>query len=133
MSADSSEILIEFDDPSHREVVRRVQRARDLGMALRELQSDYPGLNFLVDVRATGRTRLSVVMAGSEGMAILWLDHPLRTRGDSNRAGEIYVWDGAGVDMPAREFVPLPTLTQAIENWIERGQWPTTLRWLPEE
>lgn len=127
------DILIEFDDPSGRAVERSVNEPGALGDALRRLQEEYPHLNFLVDIKAAGRERLSVGLAGQEGMAIRWRDRPLRTLGNPARAGEIAVWDGAGVEMPAREFIPLSPLIPAVEAWFQSDQWPTTVRWLPEE
>src|SRR5262249_34864015 len=104
MSASSNEIVIDFDDPTGKQVTRCVREAGKVGAALRQLQGEFPGLTLLVDITAPSRQRLSLVLAGEEGMGILWGDPPLRTLGDESRVDEIPVWDGAGVEMAGSQF-----------------------------
>jgi hypothetical protein len=97
------------------------------------LQREYAGLNFLVDVVAPERDRISVVMAGEVGMAILWRDPILRTVGAQTSTEEISVWDGAGVEMPKEHFVPLATLLRVVEQLVSEGTLSTELEWAVEE
>lgn len=128
-----SGLTIQFSDPhKQRDVERAVSCASQLPAVLRDLQRELPDLNFLVDVTAPGRERVSVVLAGEEGAAILWRDPPWRTFGSEGRTDEIYVWDGAGVEMPGKQFLPLEVLLPAIVQWFASGSLEGPVDWRPE-
>jgi len=124
---------ISFDDPHGRAIDEPVATASDARPVLGDLQRRYPGLNFMVDVTAPGRDRISVVLAQDQGAVIVWRDVVLRTRSDTETDAELYVWDGAGVEMPAKYFVPLARLFPAIEEWIAFGTLSRTVTWTPED
>lgn len=126
-------VTISFDDPHRRSIDTQVATASEARTVLGELQSRYPGLNFMVDVTVPGRDRISVVLAQEQGAIIVWRDVVLRTRSDTETDAEFHVWDGAGVEMPAKYFVPLTRLFPAIEEWIDFGTLSHTVLWTPED
>lgn len=122
-----------FDDPNGREIDEPIPRPSDVRQVLLDLQRRYPKLNFLADIVAPGRTRFSVVLAQDHGAAIVWSDPVVRTRADTNRKSQIPVWDGAGVDMPVKYFVPLARLVPVIEEWIASGTLSRSVQWTTED
>ena len=79
------------------------------------------------------RERVSVVLAGGDGMAIVWRDPMTRTAGQGSATGLVPVWDGAGVEIPAHCFVPLSSLLEALVEWVTDGTLSESLEWTTED
>lgn len=124
---------ISFDDPNGRQVDVPIRSRSDVRSVLVDLQRMYPRLSFLADVIAPDRVRMSVVLAQDQGAAIVWTDPVVRTRGPASSDSQIPVWDGAGVEMPAKYFVPLASLIPVVEEWIAAGTLSKAVAWTSED
>ena len=82
---------LSLDDPDGRRVDVPVGSHSEVRRALLDLQLLYPGLNFLADVSAPDRVRMSVVLAQDQGSAILWADPVVRTQGPVSSHSQISV------------------------------------------
>lgn len=124
--------IIRFDDPVDGEQDIAVKDGVALTEALLNLQRRHDGLNFLVDVEAPDRDRISAILAGGRGQMIVWNETGVRVLGDGAATGDVYVWDGAGIDVPARNFVPLATVLAAVVEWVESGTLSREVKWTSE-
>lgn len=124
---------ISFDDPNGRQIDVPVRSRSDVRSTLMDLQRMYPRLNFLADVTAPDRVRMSVVLAQDQGAAIVWTDPVVRTQSTASSHSQIPVWDGAGIEMPAKYFVPLAYLIPVVEEWISAGTLSRAVAWTSED
>lgn len=127
---------IRFDGIAGGEHDIAVKDGAGLTEALLNLQRRQDGVNFLVDVEAPGRERISAILAGDRGQMIVWSKTGMRAVGDGAETGEVYVWDGSGIDVPTRNFVPLAAalaaILAAVVEWVDSGTLSREVEWTSE-